>query len=614
MKNFLTAALVGAIGLASPAIPARAAPTPTIVITHPSEGETLYAGPTSLIYSIQVTGWILGLDDLDGVGLTLEVVQNSAVVGRLKGLPSPDGSFSFSATVNPEGSSPNFSAPQVESGCENCHVRSSLDLPEGGLILRVTAGLSDGTSASGERRVTVDRSGYALVPVRVVRADAPGEPVQGVVVEASSRLYRWRGRIASGTTDAAGMAKIQVEALSQAPTRFVIEARPSVRDGIMYEGITSAEVVLPPRSTSHPAVVLEASARSGLIAGRIVDPNSKPLGSVDVWAIDQASLHCYQTTTNRGGGFAIRDLPVGSYVVAADPADLAEAGIAGAPQTVDLASMTRASVTLESHELPGTVVHGVVIDDGGDRLPFSEVLLETADGLSHSSPVSRTWWASTSALPATMIVSAPGYYSRTLILDEALMDESPLEISLSRQPDTVSLTWGSGEIVLPAETRYNIDGRVIELRSGWVWGSGAGEPFTLRTPTMDLEIDSGRFAVELAPDASGWLYMYEGVASIHSVDGATAAEVQPGEVVRFEAKGYSSPVPVCPILEVAVKDGSRLSFPDIREPNAIQIQINRISELGVSAAMIITLVTYSLGMLLLVLLPLSAISSFRRRR
>lgn len=613
MIRSLAASLAISMALAILGFPAHAAQAPQIIISRPSEGETLYAGPSTLIYSIQVTGWILGVDDLDGVDLNLEIIRASVVVGRLDAPPSSDGSFSFSLTVNPEGSSPNFNAPQVESGCENCHFRSGLDLPSGELVLRVSAALPDGDLISQERRITVDRSGRAVLPVHVVRTGPTAEPVEGVVVEASSRLYEWRARVWSGTTDEAGNVSIGVEALSEAPTRYIIKVMPSVKDGMLFEGTAPMEVVLPPRSTSYPTVILEAGARTGLIAGRAVDSENLPVGSVDVWAIDQADLRCYQTATNKGGGFAIRDLPMGSYTVAADPAELAEAGIAGDPQTIDLASTPRARVTLKSHELPEMLEEGAVLEEGGDRLPFFEVKLETTDAVSRSSPVSRTWSAATNRLPATMVVSAPGYYSRRLNLDDDLDSTSTLDIRLNRRSETRSLAWGDGEIVLPSESHYTVEGNVIDLQSGWIWGTGGGQAISLHTPSMLIDIESGSFAVELGSDSTGWVYVYEGVALTRPLGGASAASVHPGEVVRIGAESTTSPVPVCPILDIAVAAGPRPSIPVVWEPNLIQIQINRIRDLGVSAAMIITLVTYSLGMLLLVLLPLLAISSLRRR-
>jgi hypothetical protein len=474
--------------------------------------------------------------------------------------------------------------------------------------------LPDGQRISQERVIDVDRSGYAIVPVRVVREDAPTEPVEGVVVEASGRLYEWRSRLWSATTDEAGMASIKVEALAQAPTRYVIRVAPGVREGMMVEATTSAELVLPPGSTSAPPVVLEVRLRSGVITGRALEPDEGYLKSVNVWAIDEGDLNCYRATTNKAGGFIFWDLPMGNYRVAVDPTELAEAGFLGEPESVDLSRSPVSRITLTSSDFPGPIVKGEVLDERGSPIPFSRISFDGIGLPGGSSPSSRTWWTSVSALPTAMVVSAPGYYSRSVEVVEGEPDAAPLEVSMVRRPETSSLKWGVGEVILPPESGYTLAGRVIELRSGWLWGSGGGDPISVRTPSVTMDIGSGSFAIELGPGSNGWLYVYDGTALLRPSDAADTMLVHPGEVARIRANGPSASATFCPILDAALADGSRLSIPDVWEPNAIQAQIDRLRNLGVSAAMIITLVTYSLGMLLLVLLPLSVLSSLRRRR
>ena len=169
-----------------------------VSITSPLEQETFYAGPSSLVYSINVTGKITGVrGDPTIVVVRLDIFQGTRLSQSVKTNPVRDGSFKIDFTVNPEGSDPTFTVDMVTRGCSNlgpnpqCHYRAAYSLPRGHLTLRVTAE-APGLHATTERHITVDCSKYINAPVKVVLADHPEQPVASVPVIGSTWLYLWR--------------------------------------------------------------------------------------------------------------------------------------------------------------------------------------------------------------------------------------------------------------------------------------------------------------------------------------------------------------------------------------------------------------------------------------
>ncbi|MCA9977015.1 MAG: hypothetical protein KC413_14740, partial [Anaerolineales bacterium] len=151
----------------------------------PNEGETFYAGPTSLLYSIPIKGWIDAAGhDPAAITLYLDILQGDAVVDELTGLVQPDGTFELIVTVNPDGSDGKFPAEHLTCGYY-CHLPGNLNLPDGPITVRVTAVTPDNEQAQTERHVTVDRSVYTAVPITVLLADNLEQPVAGVKVNAS---------------------------------------------------------------------------------------------------------------------------------------------------------------------------------------------------------------------------------------------------------------------------------------------------------------------------------------------------------------------------------------------------------------------------------------------
>ncbi|MGB3713185.1 MAG: hypothetical protein WA996_02030, partial [Candidatus Promineifilaceae bacterium] len=78
-------------------------------IARPGEGETYYASPTALVYSVPVTGWVDFVSTNPAeIEVRLDVLQGQRLVGSSTTSPSEEGFFRFLATPNPDGSSEVF--------------------------------------------------------------------------------------------------------------------------------------------------------------------------------------------------------------------------------------------------------------------------------------------------------------------------------------------------------------------------------------------------------------------------------------------------------------------------------------------------------------------------
>ena len=80
-----------------------------VELEWPNEDETLYAGPSSLLYKIPIKGWIsTSTFSPADIKVRLEVFEGFELIGSLETIPDGDGRFQFFTTVNPRGSSEEF--------------------------------------------------------------------------------------------------------------------------------------------------------------------------------------------------------------------------------------------------------------------------------------------------------------------------------------------------------------------------------------------------------------------------------------------------------------------------------------------------------------------------
>ncbi|MBU2611432.1 MAG: hypothetical protein KJ606_10905 [Chloroflexi bacterium] len=247
-----------------------------VVIATPGSGAHLYT-PYEIITMIPIDGYIYSETvPLTEIELQLVVWSGTKQVAILSARPGADGTFSFSANIRPGGGEPFPDLDGQKFYCLNCHKKAMTVLPPDEVLLVVTATTSDGAQASDERLIYVDHSGSASMPVNVLLED--GQPAPGVPLQASTRLYEWRGRTFTALSGADGQANLQVEALSQVPTTYQIFLPPVVVDGVLYESVEPVEVTLPPGPTSAPPITLRIRATKGQLSGQITPPSANPVG------------------------------------------------------------------------------------------------------------------------------------------------------------------------------------------------------------------------------------------------------------------------------------------------------------------------------------------------
>ncbi|MEJ2013353.1 MAG: hypothetical protein P8X64_14150 [Anaerolineales bacterium] len=581
-----------------------------VSIASPAEGETLYAGPTTLLYTVEVRGWVTGTDDPADVSLQLEIFKDDVLQSRLITSPQPDGSYGFPVTVNPEGSEGNFTPVEVEAGCEDCHYVTANSFPNGVLRLKVTATDPQGRMAISERSIIVDRSAYTSVPVKVVAADDPGHTMPGITIEASTWIYEWRARHAYARTDETGITYLNLEALSQAPTRYIVKAQSSVQDGVFYEDAGALELTIPAGSEINGPVVVEVRRALELISGRIRFLNSRVPLPLTMWAVRVWDESLYQTSVDLYGRFRFSNMPLGRYILTADPAVLAELGWRTDQQVVELTSSSKEDIVLTATAMEGTRVEGQLIDSNGSIIPFGRVTVQDSSVGADILPSTARWSLyDAPGIPFTLIATAPGYLPANFEVDPD--SRSTNMLALEPSPETQLLEWGPGSVTIPAGTQTALKNGLIQLSHGWIWGTDGGDaPLKVQLPNADITIYGGSFALEVVPGKINRLFIDKGHAEIVSRASGFKSEVSAGEMIDLTNPDRSIPVLQNAIVDQAIQAEYGIEIPRAYDPGAVTQQKTGVQTI----AGIITLITYYLIFLILGALPLILIYWLIRRR
>ncbi len=575
----------------------------SVTIFRPGEGETIYAGPQTMLYSISVTGIVhMGSSNPAQSELKLEIYSGETEIGSFISYPDGNGDFSIPVTVNPDKNASELTGGLTldrNTTCLICHFAvSQPSLVPGALRIRVTVTAPSGQQAYSERRVTVDRGGYAVVPVKVVLAEDGKTPAVNVAVTGGTRLYMWRSRYATGFTDAEGNAEVRVEALSDAPTHYIFKVEPMVVNGILYESVQPVDVTLAPGATSAAQITLQVKSSLGEISGGVSDLNKQ----VQIWAISLPSGFANITTVSSQGTFSFANMKVGKYLLTADPQELAIQGLTLNPESIDLAQTLSTQVVLNPQPLEGASLTGKITDDGGASLPFAWVSINSQ--VDQADPVSGGY--AFFGLPpekTTATISAPGYYSQAQVFNLA-SDSGPLSVSLVRRPETRLIPWGAGSIVIPAETVANVEGQNITFEQGWVWGSGKSQqPLDLKFEDMQITIPDGKFALERLPAQSGWLYVMEGQANIQRESTGGSIMVQAGEMVYLSQDQAPQPVPYDPVVVRALRSNVGMPVDAVWQPTLSAQVRDRLAGIGIGSAQVVTFIANLVEVLSLLAIP-----------
>ncbi len=568
-----------------------------VVLTSPGNGEHLYnrQGPITLI---PIQGTVFSPDvPIDEIQLSLEIQSPSGNVDTLFTKPKADGSFSFSVNLRPDGNQLYMGSFNTQRNCLVCHSEAQAVLPAGDLHLVVIATAPDGSVASDERVIVNDNSTTQMLPVQLLLDN--GQPAIGIPVQALTRLYEWRGRTFTQASNTDGQADLELEALSTVPTIYQVSVPPAIIDGIWYESVGTATVTLMPSERENPVTTLEVRKITGQITGTIADSQE----SVQVLAIHLPDGETISTHSSGQGEFLFANLPVGQYEIAAIEDGNMQHG------SVDLTQSPTTSIELPSLSTGGIAISGQVTSVNGDWLPFAWVSATTAE--SRVNPASGVY--NLAGLPhgvQNITVSAPGFYSQSRSVDTAT--DSLTDFSLVQRPETETIAWGEGEIIIPAETIASKENGSISFEQGWLWGEGQSEtPVTIQFGDATITLQEGKFALEKEVGQTGWLYLFEGEANVNSGTSAPITVVV-GEIIFLSENAPIRAVKYDPLVVQVLHAGSGKPISDVWQPG-LEAQVKGwAGSVVIFIAQAITLITYVAAFLVLVAFPFAVANQVLR--
>jgi hypothetical protein len=511
-------------------------------IDRPGEGEHLYAGPTSLLYSIPIAGWIYSADySYSEISLALEIYQGDEILTKTSLRLDSDYLFSIHATVNPESTFDLFS-PQHGVFCETCHHGGSIDLVPGRLKIRVIAKDPTGKEAVAERNIVVDLSSYTTVPVQLEMAGDSQHSYHGIPITASTRLYLWRTRHSTGLADENGYASIKVEALSEAKTYYTLKVEPMEVNGLIYESVEPVEVILSPGVPQIEPITLQVMARSGEIYGQLIVEGNMP---EKVWAIEQSSGAMYEAVVSADGDFKFQDIPLGSYILTLDCEAFKSRNQTCPQEIIHLSNSVPRETTLTTESEGYMPVQLDFLSEDGLSLPFVWVEVEELDLAVTARPNSgkASFFLPLETETITFTYFSPGTIQQKQEIALADID-STNEIRLESRPDRKRVVWGEGFVIIPPETRAVVEEGHILFTSGWLWGTGRDTlPMIVEVPEGQIRLDGGTFALEKLQNQGSWFFLMEGQAQVTLQDRRTWS-VHSAEMLSLAEGNFQGPVPM----------------------------------------------------------------------
>ncbi len=574
-----------------------------IVLASPGNGETFYAIGNSLAPEI-ISGRVYTEDkeSITEINVRLDIVSDGKITASLETNPTANGDFTFNVAINSK-SPPSYSSKPATRQCMQCHDDSlaQAGIPTGTVNFVVTAVTPDGQSATDSRWARVDASGSADLPIQVVDAET-NEPLNGLSVEATTILYQWRERFSNITTGADGMAQLELEELSQAPTTYDLTIPPQILNGMLYVSPEVVTVVLDPNADETP-VTLKAQAMKGGINGSFSTGNA-----TDLWAIQLPAGPVYQISSTAENTFTFENIPVGQYLLTADVIALAEQNLYAAPQEVDLFTSPKTQVDVSP--ISAKPLTGSIASEEGNFLPFAWVNVGDREMIQAADPSSGEFLIQNLPEVDFITASAPGYYALPRVISDS---DSAVDLKLTPRPETQFIAWNDGQIFLPSETFGSVDGLEFDLSSGWLWGESntASEPLKIHLPNLDVEIASGSFALEYPASGMGWLYIHKGEAQVSGLADQPQVKVRGGEMLALT--GNANPIPMEPsVIMVLHPTLEKSPVFEIIEPTlGAKIQ-SWLAKAGIGLLQIITFITYFLSLAALSAIVLRGLFLFRK--
>lgn len=578
-----------------------------VLITSPSNGETLYVKGDYLVPEV-ISGIVFYSNQasISAVKVQLDILSGEQKTASLVTTPSANGEFSFNIDLNPD----SMQAQSPNLFCRGCHekVGSGTALPHGEVHIIVTAATPDGEKAIDERWFSVDSSEEAAISVKI-QDEATGEPITDLLLSAATILYEWRSRTVSTVTDSAGIARLNLESLSQAATTYELSIPEQVVNGRLYTSDDRREVVLEPGKTGYSRIIMTAQAQTGSLSGSLSGVGAFPkLENTDIWAFEQPGGPIYQASLTSQDTFAFENLPIDQYLVFADPGMLIVNNLSAELEMIDLAKSPQGSIELAAARSQ-SIAGNVTTQDGGS-LPFAWVTVGNDNRVIPINPISGEYLVLDQSPAAKYLtISAPGYYSLT---QPANPDGGLLSFELVPRPDLQRITWGDGELFLFSKSDIKIEDLTIDLLQGWLWGSGgAARPLKINLPDMELIISSGGFALEKPENGDAWLYVYQGSAQIALRETTNLIAVKAGEMIALIEDAV--PIPLNASIAAGLHpELDEAPVPEVNEPSLKAQVKNMLVKMGSTAAQVTTLTVYIVSLAVVIGIPL-AVLFFRKK-
>jgi len=613
---FLFMLLPGLLGFAAPVSQTDF----TLTLTYPVEGQILYAGPGVPRYVVSVIGRVGGTEaHLAGARLRVDLFRGDQPVTGFDERPAETGDFEFRITVNPEAS--DLMVPPEHYYCQSCHVEiGKADLAEGENLLVVTAIAADGAQAVVHRRIIVDKSGFANLPVGVVGADAAIQDLAGIPVVATtefpvtaSQSTSVQTREFSARTDADGRVHMQVESLATADLHYRIYVPPTVHGNTLISS-EAISLTVPANTLEAGPVEIRINAAKTQLSGAV-----KPAaGAGSVYAVSQTDGRVHEAAAEPAAGtYGFSQLPVDRYLVGVVDAP-SGAHVLSNVSSIDLAAAPQAQLDLRGEPAPVASIRGVVLESAGWPLPFAWITDQATGSTVRANPANGEF-----TLPLggngthTLNVLAPGYWSKAEVVPAG--SEAPAKIALNLRPDGRRLILdGSGWVAVPQESTVDESGGMLTLYDGWAWGHTGSAAYTFTTPANSITVEPGTdFAVEHPAYRTPWLYIRSGQARVMAAGRTEGVLVSAGEMFKLASDTTpmaAQPVPIDPVAFALLQAGVRKPLDFKIEPGLVSTVSTTLARLGIGAAQILTLITYVLAPVsVLVVLAIIVARLIRRR-
>ncbi|MBL1172697.1 MAG: WD40 repeat domain-containing protein [Chloroflexi bacterium] len=573
-----------------------------VIINYPTNGESLYSS-SAYRAPLYVTGSIKSDIAPTHVTLELSVFSRDATepVFTVTGHPSETGSFEYKLTQNHDKPLPIDVGPATQD-CLICHGtfqnQSNGDLPEGEVRLLVRATTPDGRTATDERWLYVDTSKKVMIEVNVVDKDTR-QPIAGLPVQASTILYHWRERYAHEKTNLQGVAYLNVEVLTQAPTVYQFTMPDTVLDGSYYSAFQPISISILPDETLLPAVTIEVQSRVSHVFGHLT--GTLPAELLDVLAIRLPDGDFHRIRSS-GDYFEFHGLANGKYLFTPDPLTLLSFGLYSQPAAVDLSVAPEAHPELVIMPKTGIRISGRLLDRTNTaNIPFAWIVAKSGQVYTPDPVTGEFTFFTDGSTRQSLTVLAPGYYSQTQMVELTSRAVDGLIFSLVRQSTTKSLNWGEGKIIIPSDSVYEFVQNTLKITRGWVWGYDGNSAQTIEVAGKQLELTNGTFALEYLPPEGGWLYVLTGQGVIQA-EGLPDIQVKSGEMVFLQSGVNAQPVLLEPSVLAILKNVDQPPISPTWEPGLGTQITNRLAQFGIGFMQIITFITYLIVLVFLVII------------